>query len=91
MNNKHELTLDMIKEEAAGFIWRICIGRRMSTDMGFDTEELDQFIGEEMRRSMDEIDNMPFGKFAQMILNEVIAMESGEIDWLSMPGSPKEN
>ena len=91
MNNKHELTLDSLKEEAAGYIWRICITRRMCSDMKFDTEDLDQFIGEEMRRSMDEIDNMSFGKFAQMILNDLIAMETGEGDWLSVPSSPKEN
>ena len=69
---EHELTLEGLMYESAGYIRRICIDRRMCRDSGFDTETFDRFITEEMRRNMERYDNLPSRQFAEELLMDLL-------------------
>ena len=70
---EHELTLENLMEESAGYIRRICIDRRMCADSGLDCEAFDNFITEEMRRGMEKYDNLPTQVFAAELITELFS------------------
>lgn len=67
-----ELTLDNLKEEVSAYIRRICIDRRMCAESNLDLMELDTFITSEMRRLMEEMDEMPIRQFCAMLLKDLL-------------------
>lgn len=67
-----ELTLDNLKEEVSAYIRRICIDRRMCAESNLDLMDLDAFITSEMRRLMEEMDEMPIRQFCAMLLKDLL-------------------
>ena len=78
---EHELTLENLMEESAGYIRRICIDRRMCADSGLDTEAFDTFITEEMRRGMEKYDNLPTQLLAAELITELISHGDWDISF----------
>lgn len=78
---EHELTLENLMEESAGYIRRICIDRRMCADAGLDCEAFDRFITEEMRRGMEKYDNIPTQLFAAELITELISHGDWDISF----------